>query len=724
MKRIILTAISIALLQTSFSQQKTGATSSSQKDSFYTLAPAEVRAIRANENAPFTKENIGQKELAPKNLGQDLPFLLNQTPSVVINSDAGNGFGYTGIRIRGTDASRINITINGVPFNDPESQGTFFVDLPDLVSSVGSIQIQRGIGSTSNGTGSFGASINLSTNDESKEAATNFSNTYGSFNSRKHSLQYNSGLHNGFSTSFRLSKLNSDGFIDRASSDLRSFYISNSYQSEKSSIRFNIFSGKEKTYQAWYGVSQEDINAGNRTTNYAGTERPGSPYQNETDNYTQTHYQLFYNHGRADYLQFNTAFFLIRGKGYYEQYKADQSYESYHLSEPIGPNGPITNSDFVRQLWLDNYYYGNNFSFHFNDKKTTYTIGGSATRYLGNHYGKLIWASNGLSSTNKWYDFDADKNEAAVYFKQQTKFNDNWFLYYDIQARRVWHNINGFRDNPTIILHKDFSFLNPKIGFRYKTESWNTYFSYAFAGKEPNRDDFEASVTEQPKAEKLHDIEIGTERKFNKSSFNAVGYAMLYQNQLVLTGKINDVGAYTRTNIPKSYRLGIELSASTFINKWLSADANLTVSSNRVIGFTEYLDNYDQGGQIVNRYSNTPISFSPAVISSLTIKVTPIKNLQFNFLSKYVSKQFMDNTGLSNRSLNAFYVQDFLANYSFKTKGVFETSLQFQINNLLNRKYEPNGYTYSYYYNGETVHANYYFPMAGINFMGGIVLKW
>ena len=724
MKRIILTALSIALLQTSFSQQKKDTTSSSQKDSFYTLAPAEVRAIRANENAPFTKENLTQKELAKKNLGQDLPFLLNQTPSVVINSDAGNGFGYTGIRIRGTDASRINITINGVPFNDPESQGTFFVDLPDLVSSVGSIQIQRGIGSTSNGTGSFGANINLSTNDESKEAATIFSNTYGSFNSHKHTLQYNSGLHNGFSTSFRLSKLNSDGFIDRASSDLTSFYISNSYQSEKSSVRFNIFSGKEKTYQAWYGVSQADINAGNRTINYAGTERPGSPYPNETDNYTQTHYQLFYNHGRADHLQFNTAFFLIRGKGYYEQYKADQSYASYHLTEPIGPNGPIINSDFVRQLWLDNYYYGNNFSFHFNDKKTTYTIGGSATRYLGNHYGKLIWASNGLSSTNKWYDLDADKNEAAVYFKQQTKFNEHWFLYYDIQARRVWHNINGFRDNPSLALYKDFSFLNPKIGFRYKTENWNTYFSYAFAGKEPNRDDFEASVTEQPKAEKLHDIEIGTERKFNKSNFNAVGYAMLYQNQLVLTGKINDVGAYTRTNIPNSYRLGVELSASTYINKWLSANANLTISSNRVIGFTEYVDNYDQGGQIVNRYSNTPISFSPAVISSATIKLTPTKNLQVNLFSKYVGKQFMDNTGLSNRSLNAFYVQDFLATYNLKTKCKIETSLQFQVNNLLNRKYEPNGYTYSYYYGGETVHANYYFPMAGINFMGGIVLKW
>jgi iron complex outermembrane receptor protein len=724
MKRIILSALSIVLVQASFAQQKTNTAGSSQKDSFYTLAPAEVRAIRANENAPFTKQNLGQKELAAKNLGQDLPFLLNQTPSVVINSDAGNGFGYTGIRIRGTDASRINITINGVPFNDPESQGTFFVDLPDLVSSVGSIQIQRGIGSTSNGTGSFGANINLSTNDESKEAATTFSNTYGSFNSHKHTLQYNSGLHNGFSTSFRLSKLNSDGFIDRASSDLRSFYISNAYQSEKSSVRFNIFSGKEKTYQAWYGVSQEDLNAGNRTINYAGTERPGSPYPNETDNYTQTHYQLFYNHGRADHLQFNTAFFLIRGKGYYEQYKADQSYASYHLTEPIGPTGPITNSDFVRQLWLDNYYFGNNFSFHFNDKKSTYTIGGSATRYLGNHYGKLIWASNGLSSTNKWYNLDADKNEAALYFKQQTKFNDNWSLYYDIQARRVWHNINGFRDNPTIILHKDFSFLNPKIGFRYKTENWNSYFSYGFAGKEPNRDDFEASITEQPKAEKLHDIEIGTERKFNKSNFNAVGYAMLYQNQLVLTGKINDVGAYTRTNIPKSYRLGIELSASTYINKWLSADANLTLSSNRVIGFTEYVDNYDQGGQIVNQYSNTPISFSPAIISSATIKLTPIKNLQVNLLSKYVGKQFMDNTGLNDRALKAFYVQDFLASYSLKTKCPLETSLQFQINNLLNRKYEPNGYTYSYYYGGETVHANYYFPMAGINFMGGIVLKW
>jgi iron complex outermembrane receptor protein len=703
-----------------FAQQKTVATKNqTEKDSVVTLTAAEVTAIRAGVNAPFTKETITQKELAHKNFGQDLPFLLNQTPSVVVNSDAGNGIGYTGIRIRGTDATRVNITLNGVPFNDAESQGTFFVDLPDIISSASSIQIQRGVGSSSNGTGAFGASVHLSTND-GKTAGTTFSNSYGSFNSHKHTLEFNSGNLNGFSSSVRLSSIQSDGYIDRASSNLQSLYLSNSFATDRSNLKFNVISGKERTYQAWNGVSQEDLKAGNRTINYAGTERPGDPYNNEVDKYKQTHYQLIYNRGRAGHLLFNTTFFLTRGKGYYEEYRADEAYSKYGLSNPSTTG---TTSDFVRQLWLDNYFFGNNFSFQFKQKKTDFTIGGTATRYLGDHYGKLIWASNGLTSLKDWYNLDANKNEAALFLKQQTTFNNKWVLYYDIQARKVWHNIYGFRDNPTIVLKKEFAFLNPKIGFRYKSKGWNNYLSLGVAGKEPNRDDFEASISEQPKAERLYDIETGTEKTIGKINVGATLYYMRYRNQLILTGKINDVGAYTRTNVPNSYRTGVELTANSKINDWFSFNANVSLSQNKVLDFKEYIDNYDLGGQQINQYSKTNLALSPTVVSSTTLTFIPIENSSLSLMSKYVGKQYLDNTQQSDKMLNSFFVQDAVFNWELKTKCPYKTTLQFQVNNLLNRKYEPSGYTYSYIYGGETVKANYYYPMAGINFMAGIVIK-
>lgn len=386
------------------------------QDSFYVLTPAIVRAVRAGENTPFTKTNLTKKEIAQLNSGVDIPFLLNQTPSVVANSDAGNGIGYTGIRIRGTDATRINVTLNGIPFNDAESQGTFFVNLPDFSSSATSIQIQRGVGTSSNGTGSFGASINFSTNDMKPASYTEVSNSVGSFGTRKHTLKYGSGLINGFSTDIRLSSIKSDGYIDRASSDLRSFYVSTAYTKDSTTLRLNVFSGKEKTYQAWYGISQADLEAGNRTINYAGTERPGEPYDNETDNYQQTHYQLLFEKPLKKNIQFNTALFLTRGKGYYEQYKADELYSKYGLTAPAG----TTNADFIRQLWLDNYFFGNNFSLEQKKEKSSFTLGGSITRYNGDHYGKVIWSSGQLPGPHKWYDLTAVKKEQSLYFKQQT----------------------------------------------------------------------------------------------------------------------------------------------------------------------------------------------------------------------------------------------------------------------------------------------------------------
>jgi len=696
-----------------------------EKDSFYALSPVEVKAIRATEHAPVTKTNISKKEIEKQNLGQDLPFLLNQTPSVVINSDAGNGVGYTGIRIRGTDATRVNITLNGIPYNDAESQGTFFVDLPDFASSVSSIQIQRGVGTSSNGAGAFGGTINFSTNEINSKAYSELNNSYGSFNTWKNTIKAGSGLiGEHFTADIRLSNIASAGFIDRASSKLRSFYFSTAYIDKVNTLRFNFFKGYEKTYQAWYGISEADLKAGNRKVNYAGTEKPGEPYNNETDNYWQDHYQLFYTHHFNPHLSFNTAIFFTKGKGYYEEYRADQSYDIYHLPFPvIGPDTIFT-SDFIRQLWLNNNFYGNIFSLQYHIAKTEFTFGGAYTRYEGNHYGKLIWASKGFTGPDRWYDLDALKTDFNSYAKLLQKFSGKWNGYIDLQYRHIKYDIDGFPDNPGLLIKNNYNFFNPKFGISYNYKGWNGYLSYSIANKEPNRDDFEAGKDQQPRAEQLSDIELGLERRKAHYNWGAVFYYMKYKDQLVLTGKINDVGAYTRTNIPDSYRMGVELQGSVQPVNWFKAIANLTASKNKVQHFTEYIDDYDNGGQKLNNYSSSDIVLSPAIIGAATISFMPVKNFEFSLLSKYVSKQYLDNTQNENRKLNPFYVQDARAIYTLRKAFLKEANIILQVNNIFNKKYEPNGYTYNYIYGGELVVNNYYFPMAGTNFMAAINLKF
>ncbi|MGB3155258.1 MAG: TonB-dependent receptor [Chitinophagaceae bacterium] len=732
MKRIIMLGCFIVITTASFSQivPPLREEKPESKDSFYTLSPVEVRAVRAGENAPFTKTNISKKEITKTNLGQDIPFLLNQTPSVVVNSDAGNGVGYTGISIRGTDATRINVTLNGIPYNDAESQGTFFVDLPDFSSSTGSIQILRGVGTSSNGAGAFGASINLSTNEVNKESYAELNNSYGSFNTWKNTLKAGSGLVNDhFTADLRLSRISSDGFINRASSHLKSLHFSTAYIGKATTLRFNIFSGKEKTYQSWYGISEADLKSGNRTINYAGTEKPGEPYKNETDNYKQTHYQLFYNQLLSQRITFNTALFLTSGNGYYEQYKADRTYSSYGLPNPVNGGTIITSSDFIRQLWLDNDFYGNIFSFHYKDPKTQATLGGAITRYNGNHFGKLIWASNGLAAPGfRWYDLDARKNDFTIYLKEQTAFAKNWSWFYDLQYRHVNYAIDGFRDNPTLFIKNNFNFLNPKAGISYSKNGWKAYLSYSVANKEPNREDFESGKMLQPKPERLQDLEAGIEMIKPRYNWSATLYFMNYKDQLVLTGKINDVGAYTRTNIPKSYRAGIELQGGIKFNSRVNATANISFSQNKMKHFTEYIDDYDNGGQKTNSYPSTDIAFSPTVVGSASLNFLPVKNAELSLLSKYVSRQYLDNTENISRSLNGFYVQDIRAIYTIKkitgATGIpKEVNILVQVNNILGKKYEPNGYTFSYYSGGETLTENYYFPMAGTNFMIGVNVK-
>ena len=719
MRSIILSILLCNAILSCLAQQKTTLADTSL------LQPVELLAVRAADKTPVAKTNLSKEDIRKNNTGQDLPFILNQTPSVIVNSDAGNGIGYTGIRIRGTDASRINVTINGIPYNDAESQGTFFVDMPDIASSAGSIQVQRGVGTSTNGAGSFGGSINLGTNDLVTKSSLELNNSAGSFHSFKNTLILNSGLlAKHFTVDARMSNIRSDGYIERAGSRLSSFFSSIAYSGNKNSLRLNIFTGKEKTYQAWNGIDEQTLKT-NRRYNAAGTEKPGEPYDNETDNYTQTHYQLFYNHKISSSLKANIAVFLTRGKGYYEQYKSAESLGNYQLPDYNDGTNIITETDLVRRLWLDNYFYGSVFSLQYQKKNTTIITGGGLNKYDGKHFGEINWAmiQAAVPLNHRWYNLTAGKQDISGYIKWTQKINKNWQTFIDLQLRTVDYSINGFRNNPGLQVKNNYLFLNPKAGITFSKNKTQVYFSYAHAGKEPNRDDFEAGANTKPKAEMLHDFEAGIERKNKNTEWSIGFYYMLYRNQLVLTGKINDVGAYTRTNIPKSYRAGTELQGSHIFNKWLSVNGNISFSENKIKNFTEYIDDYDNGGQQTKFYKKTDISFSPATVGAASINIIPAKNTEINITGKYVGRQYLDNTSQRSRSLKDYYVQDLRVSYEFGHRN-FKSLLVFvKANNIFSTKYEANGYSFSYLYGGNLTTENYYFPMATANVMIGLNIK-
>ncbi len=691
------------------------------------LKPIEINAVRATENSPVAKTFLNKKEIEKNNVGYDLPFIINQTPSVQVNSDAGNGIGYTGIRIRGTDASRINITLNGIPYNDAESQGTFLVNLPDFVSSANSIQIQRGVGTSTNGAGAFGGSININTNEIEPSKYLSFNNSFGSYNSLKNTLIGNSGLlHHHFILTGRLSNISSNGYIDRSESKLQSYYTSAVYVDNQQSLRLNVFSGKEKTHAAWFGINQITLDT-NRTYNPAGTEKPGSPYDNETDNYTQTHYQLFYNRKISNNIKYNIAVFLTKGKGYFEQYKADQAFVDYNPNLPYYVSGSDTiySSDIIRDLWLDNQFYGSIFSLQYNKKNTDLIIGGSGNNYEGKHFGEIVYAAvqNAFPKNYRWYDLDANKKDFSGYIKWNQKLNKHWETYTDMQIRNVHYVINGFEKNPAIIVDKNYTFFNPKAGITYSNNKWKAYFSYAKAAKEPNRDDYETNVNEIPKPEKLHDFELGFKKSNRKNNWECNMFYMLYKDQLVLTGKVNNVYAYTRTNIPNSYRTGVELQGNIKINTWCNANGNITLSSNKINNFTEYLDAYVDTvylGQENVQYTKTNISFSPSVIAAVNLIIEPIKNIAFELSSKYIGNQYLDNTSKSERMIPKYFTENFKFNYSrFFPKNKIVNCF-FQANNIFSKKYVANGWSYSYLQDKSIITENYYFPMATFNMMAGI----
>jgi iron complex outermembrane receptor protein len=696
-----------------FAQQKA-------KDSTL-LQPVEVTSVKAAEKNPFAKTNITKEQIKKLNIGQDLPFILNQTPSVVVNSDAGNGIGYTGIRIRGSDAARVNVTLNGIPYNDAESQGTFFVNMPDIASSASSIQVQRGVGTSANGAGSFGGSINLNTNDIVRNKNFELNSTAGSYGSFKNTMLFNSGIFNKhFLVDARLSNIRSDGYIERASSRLKSYYVSGAYVTDKSSLRLNIFSGKEKTYQAYYGVDAITLDT-NRRYNSAGTEKADAPYDNQTDNYTQTQYQLFYNRRFNSNLKANVSAFLTTGKGYYEQYKAAQKLSNYGLPA----FGSITKTDLVRQLWLDNNFYGSIFTLQYEKNKTQISVGGGINKYEGKHFGLLTWAKvqAAVPQNYKYYDLFAKKSDLSLYSKWTQKVYKNVETFVDLQVRNVQYDINGFRNSPGIKTNNSYTFFNPKAGITYNNNSLKLYASYARAAKEPNRDDFETSPNLQPLAEKLNDIETGVEYKWKNAFIGANIYYMFYKDQLILNGKINDVGAATRVNVDNSYRAGLELFGNATINKYVAVAGNITLSKNKVKHYTEFTYNYDNDTQVPTIYHNTDIAYSPNTVASISVNIVPIKNALIGFNSKYVGKQFLDNTGDTKKQLKDFFTQDVRLAYNVKGKKITAVDFYVQANNIFSKFYEPNGYTFSYISGGQSITENYYFPMAPANFMFGVNVK-
>lgn len=700
------------------------------------LQPVEVRGVRAGSDAPFAKTELNAKDIARQNVGQDFPYLLQYTPSAVTTSDAGAGVGYTGLRVRGTDGTRINVTLNGIPVNDAESQGTFFVNFGDIASSTGSVQLQRGVGTSTNGAGAFGATLSIDNLGQRKEAGADASISFGSFNTQRYTVKAGTGLlKGGFQFDVRMSKIASDGYMERSASDLKALQLLGGWQiSPKTNIHFMVMTGTEKTQQAWNGVPQDSL-ATHRRYNELGLKSDGTYYNDQTDNYQQDYYQLFGDHRFSKYLTGHVGLFYTRGKGYYNEYRTGQSYSSYGLPDFTTPSDTISTTDLIRQLWLDNHFYGGVFSLLYEKNKTGITFGGGFNQYTGDHYGFVKWADQGIPADYRWYLLNSQKNDFNLYAKGQQTIGENLILFADLQYRHVTYFMNGFRDNPTLKPSVDYHFFNPKAGLtwllkRNAYEKQKLYASVAVANKEPNRNDFEASPTALPKPERLIDFEGGYELNKAKWTVGANLFYMRYKDQLILTGQINDVGAYTRTNVPNSYRAGIELQGAVTPLRWLTLGGNFTYSQNKILDYTEYLDEYDADfnweGQQQTSYKTTDIAFSPNTIGSLIATFRPFRNSGFEFdvIGKHVGMQYLDNTSNSNRSIDAYNLADVRLRYRMSIGGLKNLGVNVLLNNVLDTKYESNGYTYGYNYDGTRSDFNYYFPQAGFNILAGINLEF
>jgi iron complex outermembrane receptor protein len=674
-----------------------------------------VSAVRVTEKTPVSFSNLDKKDIATRNLGQDIPILMNYMPSVVTTSDAGNGVGYTGIRVRGSDGTRVNVTINGIPYNDAESQGSYFVDMPDFASSVQSLQLQRGVGTSTNGAAAFGASLNMLTDSYSDKASGEISSSAGSFNTFKNTVKFSTGLMNDhFEIAGRLSALKSDGYIDRASSDLKSYFLQGTYVGKTTLIKALAFGGTEKTYQSWYGVDAETLES-DRTFNPAGMfiDAFGNVrfYDNQTDNYQQDNYQLHWSEKVSEKWNTNLAFHYTKGKGYYEEYQYNEPIKGYpgieSTKEVENSDGVLVpGTDLIRQKWLDNDFYGSTFSVNYKNDNWDVILGGGWNKYEGDHFGNVIWARYASTSElgDRYYSDYASKTDGNIFAKANYQLADKLSLFGDLQLRNVTYKANS---SETGLVDDNFNFFNPKTGVTFDINKQNSlYFSYARANREPNRTDYENG---SPKPEKLNDFELGWRMRNAKSQLNVNGYYMHYKDQLVLTGGLDDVGSPIRQNSGDSYRLGVEIDANVkFLEKW-SVSPNLTLSTNKNIDFVS---------EDLVGLGKTNIAYSPNFIAGNILAFTPIAPLKLSLLSKYVSEQYMNNIDDASGKLKDYFVNDLNASYQIKTDSIFKSiTVNLLVNNIFNVDYVSNGADYG----GGYV---YYFPQAGSNFLVGLNLKF
>jgi len=706
-----LSLFSILFSLCSFSQEQ-------PKDSVKSIEEVLISGVRAKDKNPITFTNVSKTQIAPRNLGQDIPILLNYLPSVVTTTDAGAGIGYTYMRVRGSDGSRINVTLNGVPFNDSESQGTFFVNLPDFASSLESIQLQRGVGTSTSGAGAFGASLNLQTKAAQQNSYAEIANSIGSFGTRKHTLAFGTGLHNNFEMNARISKIKSDGFIDRASSDLFGYYFDANYITKNTIIKAIAFGGKEKTYQAWNGLEDEEKLKNDRTYNSAGqyTDEFGNTqfYDDETDNYWQNHFQLHWNEKLTSKWQSNLALHYTLGKGYFEQYREDELFSDYVLPDFNGN----TSTDLVRKRWLDNAFFGTTFSLNYKTEKTDVIIGGAANKYQGKHFGEVVWTQYYVPNSNKYYDNFGNKNDVNFYSKasqQLGKLN----VFADLQYRMVFYQANSIKFND---VNDTFRFFNPKAGITYTLNQASSIYGYfGIANKEPRRDDYESGSI---KPERLQDYELGYKFKNKKTSLNINAFYMRYKNQLVATGALNDVGSPVFENSGKSYRAGIEIEGAIKIIPKVMLQPNLTLSTNKNEDF------YFERDGVLTNLGNTNIAYSPNMVIGNALTYSPINTLQISLLTKYVGKQYMGNIDAEKSILPDYTTSDLNINYEWKiNKGIKSIVFSGLINNIFDRTYESNGYFYTYNDNWSgpgisTIEGVGFYPQAGINFLAGMNLKF
>ena len=706
------------------------------------LEEVKLAGLRVDEDQPFSFSNVDKEELASRNLGQDLPIMLNYLPGVVTTSDAGAGIGYTGIRVRGSDATRVNVTINGIPYNDSESQGVYWVNMPDFTSSVSSLQIQRGVGTSTNGSGAFGASINLLTDGVSQNAYASIANTGGSFNTLKHTLKFSTGLLNDhFEISGRLSKITSDGYVERASSDLKSYFLQAAFQDENTLIKALAFGGHEITYQSWFGLDANTLNT-KRRYNPAGEIYDDNGnleghYDNQVDNYRQDHYQLHWNQKIDAYTSMSVGLNYTYGRGYYEEYKdlwfeqnvnfsSDNNF-SYLGLQPINIGGTtIDTTENTIQKWLDNDYYVATFSLNKQKGNTEWNLGALFSSYVGDHFGELIFANyaSDVQPGHRFYENQGDKKEGNIFAKVNHRFNDRISGYLDLQYRSISYSANGNLKGPEpISIDENYGFFNPKAGMVYTHNPKNKFYvSFARANREPSRSDFENG---NPQPEELNDYELGWRFNTEKTNLLVNIYLMDYTNQLALTGALDDVGSPIRENVGKSSRLGIEIEGTfSLANRW-TWQPNLTLSRNRNQDF------YFQRDGVLTHLGDTHLSFSPAMVAGNIIAFQPSSQWKIALLTKHVGEQFMGNIDSETSRLEAYTVSDLNVNYRILPKSLFkEINVSLLLNNFLGAKYVSNGYFYTfdddYSVPGvvSTVEAARYHPQARFNFLAGLSLRF